>query len=405
MTVPLAILRTAALLVPADQREDWLAEWQSELWYVDQNPASFCAGAFRDALWVRGNSARPKPWLASPVHCLLFLAALGAVSVFFAFRLPLPRSVLLASPYRDARHLVMLSAYAKCDSKTPTVRLEQFQTLAQRVPFRFNAFAFYRPVRLGGMTIALASDNLFDLLGVPAHTHLVLTRSAWRKYYHSDAQVPAAVIADELWTLPGKIDAWVLVPESQLTGSKGFVLARTPYPPAVERWAFETFECASLARTSIVPGLLIVMLLSALFLAVTTNFSLGEYPANRAYRFRRWLFFGGKIALLSPVVFFGSLDLASPLSNGLQAHVLIIGTVIAIRWAFADQRRRCPVCFRALSNPTRIGGPSHVFLDWYGTELICGQGHGLLYIPEIPTSCYDTQRWENLDPSWSTLFS
>ena len=86
-------------------------------------------------------------------------------------------------------------------------------------------------------------------------------------------------------------------------------------------------------------------------------------------------------------------------------HGFIVSSVVAMRWALADQRRRCPVCLRVLSNPTRIGGPSHVFLEWYGTELICVQGHGLLYVPEIPTSCYSTQRWQYLDPSWSTLFS
>jgi hypothetical protein len=70
-----------------------------------------------------------------------------------------------------------------------------------------------------------------------------------------------------------------------------------------------------------------------------------------------------------------------------------------------DQRQRCPVCLRSLANPTRIGSPSQSFLEWYGTELICTHGHGLLYVPEIPTSWYRTQRWQYLDPTWSSLFS
>jgi hypothetical protein len=34
MTMHLAILRGAALLVPCQQRAEWLSEWRSELWYV-----------------------------------------------------------------------------------------------------------------------------------------------------------------------------------------------------------------------------------------------------------------------------------------------------------------------------------------------------------------------------------
>ena len=71
-----AILKTAALLVPREQRADWLAEWTTELWYVLQAPgfAARCASA-----WVRSRMrygfgathatrfpAREQ-WLQSPV--------------------------------------------------------------------------------------------------------------------------------------------------------------------------------------------------------------------------------------------------------------------------------------------------------------------------------------------------
>jgi len=57
-----------------------------------------------------------------------------------------------------------------------------------------------------------------------------------------------------------------------------------------------------------------------------------------------------------------------------------------------------------LTNPTRIGRASQTFLEWYGTEFLCLKGHGLLHVPEIPTT-YSTQRWQDLDPSWGSLFS
>jgi hypothetical protein len=422
MTLPLAILHTASLLVPGEYRAAWLAEWRSELWYVRQQPAAFCAGAFRDALWVRRNRVAPRARLQSPARCILFLAALAAFSVFLAFRLPLPRALLLPSPYRDARSLVMISS-----DGTSRVTIDQFLSLSRRIPYRFRGMAFYRPVKTARLSVALASDNLFELLGVPVPAgsgpRLVLTRETWRTYFRGDPRLQgrvlevagqkatfAGVLPEGSWDLPGRMDAWLLEDPSQVaqlpSGTKGYLLARLgTTPPAALHWSFESFQCASLAKGDVLLPYLLTTLLSIMALVATTTFSLGEYPANHSARHRRWIFFILKAALLLPVVCFGSLDVASLVGAGFQAHGLIVGTIAAMRWALADQRRRCPVCLRVLSNPTRIGGPSHVFLDWYGTELICVQGHGLLYVPEIPTSCYSTQRWQYLDPSWSTLFS
>jgi hypothetical protein len=255
----LAILRAAAWLVPGPQRAEWFAEWRAELWYVKQHATLFCLGAFRDAFWLRRNSPAPDVCrtfgLESPLRCVLLLAALAAVSLFFALRLP---------------------------------------------------------------------------------------------------------------------------------------------------WA--------LAKGGLIVGYLFMILVSLLVLSATTTLALGEYPANRyspsgAIRLRRWIFLAIKIALLLPIVFCGSLDLASIVAMGFEPHGFLVGLIVASRWALIDQRQRCPVCLRLLTNPTRIGGASHTFLEWYGTELICAQGHGLLYVPEIPTSCYSMQHWQYLDPSWSSLFS
>jgi hypothetical protein len=100
MRMHLAILRGAALLVPFQQRAEWLSEWRSELWYVRQSRGTrgvtaFCLGAFKDALWLRRNAPRPEARklfrLDSPVKCVLFLALLAAVSLFLAIRVPYTR--------------------------------------------------------------------------------------------------------------------------------------------------------------------------------------------------------------------------------------------------------------------------------------------------------------------------
>ena len=93
MRIHLAMLRTAAWLVPGEQRTEWLAEWSAELWYVRRScrrqATVFCLGAFRDALWLWRNrvpDAPPGPWFESPARCLGFLALVASACVLLALR-------------------------------------------------------------------------------------------------------------------------------------------------------------------------------------------------------------------------------------------------------------------------------------------------------------------------------
>jgi hypothetical protein len=144
------------------------------------------------------------------------------------------------------------------------------------------------------------------------------------------------------------------------------------------------------------------VVIALLILPAVTTFSLGEYPAKR--RVRRWGFLVAKVSLILPIVFFGTLDVASVIAPHIQGHGLMIGCVVGFRWALVDQRQRCPVCLRLVNHPIRVGCSSNVLLDWYGTEFICTRGHGLLHVPEIPSSSYGPQWWIQLDGSWRGLF-
>lgn len=158
--------------------------------------------------------------------------------------------------------------------------------------------------------------------------------------------------------------------------------------------------------------LLMLVVFACLILPSTTSLSLGEYPANRdsswPIRLRRWIFLLTKIGLILLIVYCQLLFLADPGTSGLAANLriqgLLWGSIYAFRWALSDQRKRCPVCLRLLTNPAQIGQPAHNFLEWSGTELICARGHGLLHVPETPTSWFDTQRWLYLHPSWRDIF-
>jgi len=146
----------------------------------------------------------------------------------------------------------------------------------------------------------------------------------------------------------------------------------------------------------------LLMAIALLVLPTTTSLALGEYPSRGL---RRWIFLLAKFALIMPAVCFGILDLSTIIIGvPLLADGWLLGYVLAFRWAFNDQRRRCPVCLRLLAGPSRFGEASHSLLDWHGTEFFCARGHGLLQVPENPTS-YNTQRWLDLDSSWASLFS
>ena len=473
-----AVIRSASLLVPFHARLEWLTEWTSELWYVRRGNSSgffarasveckamrFCLGAFKDAFWVRRNCGGldvPRAGLLdSPFRCVLFLSVLAAVSIALALRLPGGLDTILPVPYPDAANLVVISAEQRYIARSPTVPVEQYQSLSNRAEQQFSGVAFYQPVRTEVRTargqtrqisIALASSNLFELVteavpasvaaaGRPEHTAaLILSYQAWRKYFDADPHVErrvievagqkavvSGVIPENFWRLPGRVDAWLLEDERALAAlppsSKGFVLARLrtglAHVARGRQWrlsvlnkngGYDHFECQSQARLGLIADYLLIFLIALAVLPAVTSFSLGQYAANRnspgwRIRSRRWIFLGLKGALLLPIVLCGPFDLASVVaSGGIQPHAILIGFVFAFRWALTDQRKRCPVCLRLLSNPARIGTPSRIFLEWYGTELMCPQGHGLLHVREVPTS-HNIQQWLYLDRSWSALF-
>ena len=402
----------------------------------------------------------------SPLQCVLFLAVLAAGSLSFAFRVPLARDVILPSPYRDAPELMMISAHRHSAAPVPTIPIEQYQWWANGTQGRFAGLAFYQPilspVQIAGretaeLSVAYASDRLFDLLKIPVaaaaldpgrrenRASLILSRSACRKYFDGDPHIvgrilevagqPAVVsgvLEDNSWRLPGRIDAWLIEDEQRLarlpSHSRGFVVAHIRTSASHSRsnglWHmslpneegdYSDYDCVSLAERVQNPfgALLMMVVVPWLVLRATPFLSLGAHSANRdsarwANRLRRWAFFSTKLALLLPIVIFGALDLAYLIASVASVHLegvaLPAAWLVAVRWLLRDQQQRCPVCLRLLINPVGIGQASQTFLGWYGTETMCAKGHGLLHVPEIPTSSSSAPRWIKLDPSWSGLF-
>jgi hypothetical protein len=479
----LGSLRCASFLVPGHQREEWWREWRSELWHVRQactpeqgiswfaerEVAAFCFGAFQDALCLRGHS-RPRripraTTMGSPAQCILLLVGLVAISFGVGLLLPGVSAILHSPRYRDARNLMLIRDANYADDSTPTISTEQYQLWRLRNQKLFDSFAYYRiahePVTDAQRVqvakgIAIASPNLFTLLGLPVQftsdktrsgmPRLILSHQMWQNEFAGDPGVVGRVVRvgmqdaviggvapSESWRLPGKVDAWLLEPDAEsISDGMGFVVAHLKSSPLHDQWgpswhmsapkpdhSLDDFVCASLKERTRGPGdiFLFTVLLACLALPATTSLPLGEYRVSSrklswSKRLRRWCFLGSKLALLLPIVYFVSLDLAhlrATLDPVSSEYIQLVSSfsicLFGLRWLLRDQRQRCPVCLGKLTHPARVGQPSRTFLAWNGTELICVVGHGLLHVPEMPTSWFSTQRWLYLDPSWDVLFA
>ena len=438
----LALLRAISWIVPRAERAEWLAEWVAELCYIERFAecgTQFCLGSFRDAWWLRRNNLHPVARrllrMETPGQCLAVLAGIAGAIVLLVISLPSARGLFSGPPYREPHSLVVVSA-PDVPYGQPSVSIERYRRLAAATRQSFSSTAFVQPAtihfRMRGrdvsIPIARASGQLFDLLGLPMtgqRPALVLRESAWRQLHGRGFSMDgysvdsAEIISDGAWRLPGRFDAWLLVDESDPASFSGWpygwVIARGRGPnPSRPFWYVNVpvsdeerdhFECRPpFPRGDMLIGIATLIGFSLVLLG-TTRLSLGHDPARRnlpaARRLRRWLFLGVKTGLVFVIVIAGlSMVISSPVPQ-----LAVITFILAFRWVLSDQRRRCPVCLRVLSNPVRIGRPSQTFLEWYGTELICSRGHGLLHVCEISNSCYSGQQWTGFDTSWSSLFS
>jgi hypothetical protein len=141
----------------------------------------------------------------------------------------------------------------------------------------------------------------------------------------------------------------------------------------------------------------------------------GRAPLTWRDKVRWWAFLAGKTALLLiftgllawtavhelSVYLFGSVQ---PMTNGVGLWLFMILSIAPLSWAIRDQQKRCRVCLRRLGTPIPIGAPGHVLLDWSGTEMVCPEGHGVLYLPDSMGNWLERDRWDNLDDSWAGLF-
>jgi hypothetical protein len=436
---------------------------------AEREIAAFCLGAFQDAFCIRQQLGHGARWLAlskgSAARCLLFLGAVLAAGYGISLLSPGVRNERQKELNPLRSELVLVRSALSNDDTKPTIGAGQFLLWKSRGRQLFDGLAFYQvmqqPISQASepaLSIAYASPNLFKLLGVTlrfaqppgerqvAGASVVLSDELWRRDFGSSSDIVGRTIRvgeQEVRVggvtpagfdgLPGKVDAWLLEPTDYLFSDlPGFVVAHVDPYERRELWSVNgrvtsprpgltpgEFVCTSLDDRT--PGgwrvFAFAIFVAFLALPATTSLPLGEYRVSTqrrswSIRLRRWSFLAAKTGMLLPIAFYVPLDLAysnTTLQTSSAVYVQLIASfsicLFGLRWMLRDQRQRCPVCLNLLEHPAKVGQASHSFLAWNGIELICTGGHGLLHVPEMPTSWFSTQRWIYLDASWNVLFS
>lgn len=88
----------------------------------------------------------------------------------------------------------------------------------------------------------------------------------------------------------------------------------------------------------------------------------------------------------------------------LSLWLVTVGIVMAITWAWHDRRRRCRTCLARLAMPVQMGSLGHVLMEAMSTEMVCPNGHGMLWTPEDSLESHPEDQWLRLDESWQELF-
>ena len=407
---------------------------------------------------LHGSALQPLLWLAVAVAvcCIIGRLLPGVAAEYQAAHFTLRPNVLLINEAVDGPAHPAIS----------TQLIRNWKSTPQRF-FRdmgyYSVFHEAAQIRNGAAhwNVAHSTSNLFALLGIPVlltapidgdfsdTPRAVLSHDAWMRDFAGDPRVSghtlrlgsrkvviAGIAPAAAFQLPGNPDLWLLETDSQLASDlssqhDGYLFAQlSPRGEAAMSEPGITISAPDLQDLTIdLYGAPIVssvlgpwaIFKFALFLALialpaVTSVSLGEsnvssHRPSRKQQALRALFLTAKFILVAALGLYASLDLAyfgftgfSSLAECLQLFACFAICLFGFRWAIADQRQRCPVCLRRVTNPATVGLASRTFLGWNGTELICMGGHALLHVPSLPTSWFGGQRWMYLDSSWDFLF-
>lgn len=402
------VIFAASGLVPGKIRKKWRRAWLKDLKHYTVMPRQrglkrryiqariwhHFTGSMRDS-W-RLFCGRPAiRWIhrasRTPAFCLTIISAGLLVTIAASGGLRITRA-LLAPPYRDGKELVLVSEGGIVVGTRHAVSPEQLAFWSANNK-SFQGLAGYQWDSHG---TAYVTPDFFSVLGTRPGSFLLHPVRDWKPAGPDQALavvgrlkpgISPAQAQDDLRALTSRYhhdQPYAATEQAQVM----WLVGRTRKP----FWAY-----------AIVCSVATLLLLLATAIGMRTD-------RRRIGRIRGWYwaYFCAK-SILMPLtlllviwefsratsfsVFGGSTFVAQPIFVWLV--ILACGGIVW--WCLLDQWARCRACLRILEYPVRIGSLGAVLFDHAGTELMCRDGHGALYVPAVSSDYVQRGGWTAID--------
>jgi hypothetical protein len=404
----------------------------------------------------------------TPQFCLLAIAGFFLIAVIGSGFAPTVRSSLSPPPYRAPERLAHLSfnnnfVHYHLDSLFLAVSRWATQSKTAEAVAAYSWEGGTVAAARGPVDVisARVSPDFFEVLGVNAgmgrlfHSGdekrcfncIVISNYLWQYGFHHDPSIvgkqivfggsPSTVVGvlpSRFWFVSPEISIWTVNQShanSFTTADRtGVVLLLHPgvsISQAAGEFSKYVAATSTIDLTSIKDRvrqgteiyLLFTMLAffgSLILLAYRLVNSSGPKVHLRLRdNYRWWMFFAAKTVLLLVTCFLVSLEgtrraflmftgVVPPFAGAVCAWLFLVTTILALTWSLHDQCRRCRLCLKRLGHEIYVGVPAYSLLDFWGTELVCSQGHGILHVPEMRASWLEMEHWTPLDDSWKLLF-
>lgn len=429
---------------------------------------SHCMGAISDAVYLRRNDEKSRAAVSKIVRHPAFPVAvlLGAVVLLAGLTSGFrdTRQMIRRLPYRSPEQVVVLrqvNPFMGARLGIPLGKIPGWRT-AKSLDGIAAYLGYHALVEAGyarEVSAAVVDPEFFQVLGVKAQLGqlfqdvdarqcsncAVISDQLWRSALHADRsavgrtyriagrwQRVIGVLPPEFWFFTDTPAVWTLMEHSGFLNSESalvYAIARLrpgvsekvcldelrklyrTLPPRIKARQIEARPIAALTQDPLYR--MLPMILAGIFLL--SGAAVMFAPKGRE-ALRGAAFFLVKVSLASFISTLASIEFAyAPglrmsgvrgfAPEAISLWVLIFGLVISIWVSLFDQRRRCRTCLCRLSMPVQMGARGHVLMEWMSTEMVCSNGHGMLWAPEDPLESHPKDRWLGLDESWNDLFA
>ena len=401
----IAIL-AASGVVPRAVRADWRRAWISEIRhyatllrgrgvknrYVRARIWHHFIGAMRDALRILSDAPgirQLRSAMRKPGFCLGLIAVVLAAIVVSSRGLPITRA-MLAPRYPDAGRLVLISEGGVLRNPISAAQLEFFKTRNTT----FVGLAGYQWTSRGA---AMVTPEFFDVLGARPSRFLLRRINDWQPLANQQ----------DLGVL-GRLKPGVTAAAAQ-SELRDLASRYRRYQPSSPSQQVLVTPLLSRIRQPLYAYSILYAITTALLLTVVCI----GIRADRRRRIGRirpryWAYFCAKsLSLplaLTLVIWEFSRATSFTLTGGATfvaepffLWLVILASAAIVWWCLADQRVRCRACLQTLQYPVRIGSLGAVLFDHAGTELVCCEGHGSLYVPAASSDYVQGGGWTVLD--------